>query len=195
MTKPKIAVFSGPTATIANSPTLVTSNKGRLPGETLLPGRYDHLVAQFLYEPVTVRIRKYSAHPLEADARAVYHDDGKDYYEVELRPEDGPYLLPYMARRDDGSLRGIPFEENDLENAALRYGGRQFFYPDASRIFADIDRTIAGRSEHGEGNILDLKADYDFIRALPPAGYVQQGEASGEDYFPYRPYPISAGQG
>ena len=88
MAKPKIAVFSGPTSTIANSPTLVTSNKGRLPGERILSGRYGHLAAQLLYEPVTVRIKKYSAHPLEEDAKASYHDDGKEYYEVELRPED-----------------------------------------------------------------------------------------------------------
>ena len=52
MTKQKIAVFSGPTSTIGNSPTLVTSNKGRHPGERVLEGRYDHLAAQLLYEPV-----------------------------------------------------------------------------------------------------------------------------------------------
>ena len=108
-----------------------------------------------------------------------------------MRPEDGPYLLPYVARRENGSPQGTPFEEGDLENAALEYGGRQFFYPDASRIFADIDRTISGRDEHGVASILDRKADYDFIRALPPGGYTQQGETSGVDYFPYKPYPIS----
>ena len=83
--KPRIAVFSGPRSTIANSPTLVTSNKGRRPGERQIEGRFDHLAAQTLYEPVTVRVRKFSAHPLEEDAREVYHDDGKEYYEVELR--------------------------------------------------------------------------------------------------------------
>ena len=72
MAKSRIAVFSGPNATISNSPTLVTSNKGRLPGETLLPGRFDHLASQTIHEPVTVRIRKFSAHPLEEDARGVY---------------------------------------------------------------------------------------------------------------------------
>ena len=190
MAKPKIAVFSGPTSTIANSPTLVTSNKGRLPGDRVLDGRYDHPVAQLLYEPVTVRIRKYSAHPLEEDAGSLYHDDGEGYYEVELRPEDGPYLLPYMARRSDGSAHGVPFEDGDLASAALEHGGRQFFYPDASRIFADIDRSIPGRDEEGEGSILDRKAGFDFIRALPPGGYTRDGEASGEDYFPYRPFAI-----
>ena len=189
--KPKIAVFSGPSATIANSPTLVTSNAGRLPGERLLPGRFDHLVSQILYESVTVRIRKFGAHPLEEDASGVYHDDGKDYYEVELKPEDGPYLLPYMSRRADGSSNGVPFEDSDLNSPALSHGSRQFFYPDASRIFAEIDRTIAGRDEQGEGSILDRKADYDFIRALPPGGYTQLGEKSGVDYFPYRPLSTS----
>ena len=191
MAKAKIAVFSGPNSTIGNSPTLVTSNKGRHPGERALEGRYDHLAAQVLYEPVTVKIRKHTAHPLEEDARTVYHDDGKDYYEVELRPEDGPYPLPYVARRADSSNNGVPFEESDLVDAAINYGGRQFFYPDASRIFADIDRTISGRDEHGEGSILDRQAEYDFIRALPPAGYTNKGEVSGRDYFPYKPYAIS----
>lgn len=190
MTRPKIAIFSGPTSTIGNSPTLVTSNTGRRPGERLLPGRYDHLVAQSLYEAVTVKIKKYSAHPLEEDAAAVYHQDGKDYYEVELRPEDGPYPLPYLGRRGDGSASGAPFEESDLLDPSIQYGGRQFFYPDASRIFADIDRTISGRDEEGGGNILDLKADYDFIRALPPGGFTQQGEKSGINYFPYKPFAI-----
>ncbi len=191
MAKPKIAVFSGPTATIANSPTLVTSKKARLPGEREIAGRYDHLVAQLVHEPVTIKIRKHSAHPLEDDAKAVYHDDGNDYYEVELRPEDGPYLLPYMARRTNGSGEGVPFEDGDLQDAALEYGGRQFFYPDASHIFIDIDRTISGRDEHGAPNILDLQADYDFIRALPPSGYTSNGEVAGKDYFPYKPYAIS----
>ena len=190
MDRPRIAVFSGPRATIANSPTLVTGNKGRLPGEHTLTGRYEHLVPQLLHEPVRVRIRKYSAHPLEADAASVYHDDGNDYYEVELLPEDGPYPLPYVARRSDGSGHSQPFEEADLFDPALDYGGRQFFYPDASRMFEEIDRTISGRDESGEGSILDRKADYDFIRVLPPGGYTARGEKSGVNYFPYRPLAI-----
>ena len=191
MARPKIAVFSGPTSTIANSPSLVTSNKGRLKDERTLPGRFGHLVAQSLYEPVTVRIKKFSAHPMEEDGKGVYFDDGKDYYEVELSPEDGPYLLPYMARRKNGSGPGTPFEAGDMTDPAIQYGGRQSFYPDASRVFADIDRSIAGRDEHGEGNVLDRKADYEFIRALPPAGYTDLGEKAGVDYFPYQPFPIS----
>jgi L-asparaginase len=191
MSKPKIVVFSGPSSTIANSPTLVTSNKGRLPGEPRVPGRYDHLVPQLLYEPVKVKIRKYSAHPLEEDAKEVYHDGGLDYYEVELRPDDGPYPLPYMARRANGSKTGTPFEETDLMDPDLRYGGRQFFYPDASRLFEEVDRTIAGRGEGGDGNFLNRMADFDFVRALPPGGYMKRGEVAGIDYFAYRPNPLA----
>ena len=190
MAKPRIAVFSGPRSTIANTPTAVTSNKGRLDGEQVADG-YDHLVPQLLYEPVTVKIRRYTAHPLEEDSKDVYHQDGRDYYEAELRPEDGPFLLPYMARRADGSATGVPFEERDLTDAELAYGGRQFFYPDASRMFQEIDRSIAGRDEAGAGNSLGRMADFDFVRALPPAGYVSRGEVPGVDFFPYRPRPLA----
>jgi L-asparaginase len=190
-TRKRIAVFSGPNATITNSPTLVTGNKGRLPGDRRLPGRFDHLVAQELYEPVVVRIKRFSAHPLEEDAADVYHDPGADYYEVELRPEDGPYPLPYVARRADGSPDGVPFEDDDTRDPSLSFGGRQFFYPDASRIFVEIDRTVTGRDEDGAGSPLDRRADFDFIRVLPPGGYTKRGEVSGRDYFPYRPYPIA----
>ena len=190
MDRARIAVFSGPRSTIANSPTLVTGNKGRLPGERSLPGRYEHLVPQLLHEPAVVRIRRYSGHPMEEDSAALYQQDGNDYYEVELRPEDGPYPLPYVARRSNGSGQGQPFEEADLFDPDLNYGGRQFFYPDASRMFAEIDRTIPGREDSGEGSVLDRKADYDFIRVLPPAGYASRGEKSGVDYFPYRPLAL-----
>ena len=192
MPKPKIAVFSGPRATVTNSPPLVTSNKARLPGEPTLPGRFDHLVGQLLHEPVTVRIQKFTAHPLEEDAKHLYHDDGLDHYEVELRPEDGPYLLPYMARRNDGSSNGAPFGTGPGED------GRQHHYPDASRVFADIDRTISGRGDGGVGNALDNRAEYDFIRVLPPGGYTLQGEVPGVDFFAsggpqFSKFPTSAG--
>ena len=190
MPKPRIAVFSGPRSTIANTPALVTANKGRLDGERRLDGRFDHLVPQRLSEPVRVRIEKFSAHPLEADAAEVHHDDGKPYYEVELRPEDGAYLLPYVARRADGSPDGVPFEEADLRDAAIAYGGRQTFFPDASRLFEEIDRGLGGRAHDGAASELDRIADYDFIRVLPPAGYTKQGETAGRDYFPYSPRPI-----
>ena len=98
MSKPRIAVFSGPRATIANTPVLVTSNKGRAAGEQL-DGRFDHLVPQRLHEPVRVRIEKFSAHPLESDAAEVYHDDGK----VLLRGGVAP-----GGRRVSAALHGAP---------------------------------------------------------------------------------------
>jgi L-asparaginase len=187
---PKIAIFSGPRSTIANTPVLVTSNKGRLAADRQIEGAADHLVPQTLYEPVTVRIKKFSAHPLEQEAAEVYHDDGKDYWEVELSPEDGAYLLPYVARRANGSANGAPFEHSDLNNPDVDFGGRQTFFPDGSRLFADIDRSLGGRDEHGEGSPLSRIAEFDFIRVLPPAGYTKQGEVAGQDFFPYQPRHI-----
>src|SRR5262245_36573650 len=76
--KPRIAVFSGPNATIQNNKPLITSNKAReqygLPlrkdasGQPLVDWpRYQRLAA-----PVTVYIEMFTAHPLEADARELY---------------------------------------------------------------------------------------------------------------------------
>ena len=125
--RPRIAVFSGPTATIQNSEPLVTSNKAREkyglplrtnPGGT--PMRFDVLRAQRLAAPVTVYIEQFSAHPLERDAAELYaQPDGyldstgvfhkertgpsdRPVYEVTLKPEDGLYPLPYMARQANG---------------------------------------------------------------------------------------------
>src|SRR5690348_17950999 len=124
----RIAVFSGPTATIQNTVPLVTSNKARakyaLPLLTNDDGsaqRFDALRPQRLAAPVTVYVEQFSAHPLEADAAELYgppdgwvgsdgqvrderHGPGdKPVYAVELRPEDGVYPLPYMARQADGA--------------------------------------------------------------------------------------------
>ena len=68
--RPRIAVFSGPTATIQNSEPLVTSNKARQKYGLPLrinadgsPQRFDVLRAQRLAAPVTVYIEQFSAHP------------------------------------------------------------------------------------------------------------------------------------
>ena len=125
--RPRIAVFSGPTATIQNSEPLVTSNKARekygLPLRTNPDGspmRFDVLRAQRLAAPVTVYVEQFSAHPLERDAAELYGPpDGyldsagvfhkertgssdKPVYEVTLKPEDGLFPLPYMARQANG---------------------------------------------------------------------------------------------
>ena len=76
--KQKIAVFSGPTATIQNNKPLITSNKAReqygLPllrddnGKPLMDWpRYQRLAA-----PVTVYIEMFTAHPLESQVAELY---------------------------------------------------------------------------------------------------------------------------
>ncbi len=219
--KPKIAVFSGATATIQNSPPLATSNKARekyglkpLTNPDGTPVRFDHLRAQRLAAPVTAYVQQFSAHPLERDAAELYgppdgyvdaqgafHKEQKGpkdtpVYEVTLRPEDGVYLLPYMARQangqpwdDDGAYRGAPAELS-----------RTPYYPDGSRIFEEIDRFQIG--ENGTSNLLSSQADFDFYRAAPAGGYSKGLPASertdvgdgdippeklGEDFFVYRP--------
>ena len=125
-TRPRIAVFSGPNATIQNNKPLVTSNKAReqygLPlqrdasGQPLVDWpRYQRLAA-----PVIVYVEMFTAHPLEGDAKELYAPpDGyvdtrgvfsktrtgpndKPVYAVTLKPEDGLYALPYMGRQANG---------------------------------------------------------------------------------------------
>src|SRR5215470_11846463 len=225
-TKPRIAIFSGPTATIQNSEPLVTSNKARekygLPLRPNLDGshqRFDALRLQRLAAPVTVYVEQFSAHPLERDAAELYgppdgyldaqgcfHNEqqspaDKPVYEIELRPEDGPYPLPYMARQAD--LR--PWDEDCAEPGAPAHRARQVFHPDGARIFEEIDRL--GVSDKGWGNLISSRADVDFYRALPSAGYTRgfavqertdigEGdiapEERGRHFFPYKPYHLDA---
>ncbi len=191
--RPEIAVFSGPTATIQNSEPLVTSNKARIKYGLLpranpdgSPARFDALRPQRLAAPVTVYIQQFSAHPLERDAAELYgppdgyigpdgvfHKEGEDppgdtpVYEVTLLPDDGLYPLPYMARQADGQ----PWEDDEAHPLAPAHFCRQPFYPDASRIFEEIDRLAIGH--HGTGNLLSSKADFDFYRPAPSGGYAQ----------------------
>ena len=75
--RPKIAVFSGLTATIQNSEPLVTRNKAqkstgcRYAQIGKSPARFDALRPQRLAAPVTVYVEQFSAHPLERDAADV----------------------------------------------------------------------------------------------------------------------------
>jgi len=190
--KPRIAVFSGPTATIQNSEPLVTSNKARekygLPLRTNPDGspmRSDVLRAQRLAAPVTVYIEQFSAHPLERDAAELYAPaDGyldsagvfhkertspndKPVYQVTLTPEDGLYPLPYMARQANGQA----WEMDGTEERAPAELCRVPFFPDGSRLFEEIDRL--GISDEGVGCLLSAKADFDFYRALPSGGYAK----------------------
>src|SRR6185437_6353701 len=116
--KPRIAHLSGPTATIQNTPPLVTSTKARqkhglppLRNADGSPARFDALRPQRLAAPAKIYVEQFSAHPLEADSSHLYGPpdgyvdasgrfhkeptgpDDKPVYEVEIRPEDGLYPL------------------------------------------------------------------------------------------------------
>jgi L-asparaginase len=224
--KPRIAHLSGPTATIQNTPPLVTSNKARsrrkLPPlrnpDGTLPA-FDALRPQRLAAPATVYVEQFSAHPLEADAEELYGPpdgyvsaDGafhkartspadKAVYEVELRPEDGLYPLPYMALQADGQ----PWEEECATPGAAAAMARQGFFPDGSRSFEEIDRLSI--LPNGTSSAISSKASVDFFRIAPPSGYtkglpkarrtdVGEGdiapEVRGRHFFPYKPYHLAA---
>src|SRR3989442_12066495 len=151
--RPRIAHLASSNATIQNSPPLVTSNKARekyaLPLLTSPDGsalRFDPLRPQRLAAPVTVYVEQSSAHPLERDAAELYGPpdgyldaagvfhrerqgpDDRPVYEVTLRPEDGPYPLPYMARQANGQA----WDDDCASPFAPAALCRQPFYPDAS---------------------------------------------------------------
>jgi hypothetical protein len=190
--KARIAHLAGPTATIQNTPPLVTSSKARkkygLPPRCNPDGseqRFDVLRAQRLAKPATVYVECFSAHPLESDAAELYgppdgYLDGQGafhkertgsadraVYEIEIAPEDGLYPLPYMARQADGSA----WEEECTSPGAPAEKARQGFFPDGSRSFEEIDRLSIGMN--GLGNLISSLADVDFYRVLPTAGYTK----------------------
>lgn len=204
--RPRIAVFAGPDATVLNSEPLVTSDKARhargLPPRTDERGRrlrFDPLRPQRLARPAVVWVEQFSAHPLESDAAALYGPpdgwvgpDGEvrdapsgpddiPALRIELRPEDGLYPLPYMAVQADGR----PWEGDEADPFGPPGRHRQPFYPDASRVFEEIDRLSPGHD--GLAGHLDRLADFDFLRPLPPGGYTAAGEVPGRDFFAYRP--------
>ncbi|MDH7797578.1 MULTISPECIES: asparaginase domain-containing protein [unclassified Beijerinckia] len=223
MTKARIAHLAGPTATIQNTPPLVTSNKARAKyGLPLLPNpdgstmKYDALRAQRLAAPVKIYVEQYSAHPLEIDVAELYgppdgymgpdgvfkttksSDSDKPVYEIELKPEDGLYPLPYMARQVDGS----PWEEECVSPGAQQ--GRQGFFPDGSRSFEEIDRLSIGTE--GVASQLSSIAEIDFYRGAPPGGFTKgkpahlradRGEGDiaperrGHNFFGYKPYHLA----
>ena len=224
--KVRIAHLAGPTATIQNTPPLVTSNKARVKhGLPILKDangnalRFDALRGQRLAAPATVYVEQFSAHPLEADASELYgppdgfigsdgifhaerhSPDDKPVYEIELRPEDGVYPLPYMALQASGE----PWEEECTYPGAPEDGARQGFFPDGSRSFEEIDRLSV--NDAGVASMISSMADVDFYRGVPPSGFkkglaahlrqdVGEGdippEHRGEDFYPYKPYHLTS---
>jgi L-asparaginase len=208
--KARIAHLAGPNATIQNTPPLVTSNKARAKyGLPAAQGKYDVLRAQRLAARAVVYVEQFSAHPLESDSAPLYGPpdgfldaDGrfskerrdpsdKPVYEVELKPEDGLYPLPYMARQADGRA----WEDDVAYAGAPDQAARQTFFPDGARSFEEIDRLHVGKT--GRGNHISSMAEIEFFRVLPPGGYRnaregQAAEARGTDFFPYRPHHLHA---
>jgi L-asparaginase len=224
--KLRIAHLSGPNATIQNTPPLVTSNKAR-EKYGLAPlhhpdgriARFDALRTQRLAAPAKVYVEQFSAHPLERDAAELYgapdgyiDADGsfhkekrgasdKPVYEIELRPEDGLYPLPYMARQADGQ----PWDEECTAPNAPAAQARQGFFPDGSRSFEEIDRLSI--DPDGIVNSISALASVDFYRLLPPSGYTKglpaalrtdvgegdiRPETLGKDFFPYKPRHLAS---
>ena len=222
----RVAHLAGPTATIQNTPPLVTSNKARLKHGLAPRGyadgtaaRFDVLRAQRLAAPATVYVEQFSAHPLETDSAELYgepdgyigvdgkfsrertSDGDKPVFEVELRPEDGLYPLPYMALQADGS----PWEEEMAKPNGPESTMRQGFFPDGSRSFEEIDRLSINTD--GTGNAISQHADVDFYRVLTPGGFRKglaadsrggtgagdiPAEQRGRHFFGYEPYPLAA---
>jgi len=188
--KVRIAHLAGPTATIQNTPPLVTSNKARVKhGLPILKDangkalRFDALRGQRLAAPATIYVEQFSAHPLETDASELYgppdgfigadgifhtekqNADDMPVYEIELHPEDGLYPLPYMARQ----VNGEPWDEECTFPGAPEEGARQGFFPDGSRSFEEIDRLSV--NDAGLASMISSMADVDFYRGVPPSGF------------------------
>jgi L-asparaginase len=188
--KARIAHLAGPSATIQNTPPLVTSNKARdkrgLPPMESVDGgplAFDALRAQRLAAPAKVYVEQFSAHPLESDSAELYappdgylDPNGKFYlerqspddtpvYEIELHPEDGLYPLPYMAVQASGQA----WDDVCTYPGAPEDGARQSFFPDGSRSFEEIDRLSV--DAYGRASVISSVATVDFYRGVPSSGF------------------------
>lgn len=224
--KVRIAHLTGPTATIQNTPPLITSNKARakyglplITGVDGAPLMHDPLRSQRLAAPAKVYVEQFSAHPLESDAAELYgppdgyigadgsfsterkSPEDKPVYEIELKPEDGLYPLPYMAVQ----VNGAAWEEECAEPGAEGERARQGFFPDGSRSFEEIDRMSIGVD--GRASMISSIATVDFYRGIPPGGYTKgkpaalrtdkgEGdippEARGREFYYYKPYHLAS---
>ena len=114
-----------------------------------------------------------------------------------VRRARAPRTQPKLARQADGS----PWEGYCVSPGAPPEQCRVPFYPDASRIFEEIDRLGLGGG--GRNNLLGSKAAFDFYRAAPSGGYRKglraeertdtgdgdiPAESWGRDFFTYTPH-------
>ena len=118
----------------------------------------------------------------------------KPVYEVELKPEDGLYPLPYMARQTDGSA----WEEECAQPLAPAERARQAFFPDGSRSFEEVDRLLWASTARQPDLVL---ATFDFYPPAAAGGYtracrrraqptsakaISRPKRRGHDFFPYQ---------
>jgi hypothetical protein len=126
-------------------------------------------------------------------------ESDKAVYEIELKPEDGLYPLPYMAVQVDGKAWD---EECTSPGSPI---GRQGFFPDGSRSFEEIDRMSIGVD--GTASLLSSIASVDFYRGVPPSGFTKglpehrradkgkgdiPPEVRGKDFYGYKPYHLAS---
>ena len=156
--KTRIAHLAGPTATIQNTPPLVTSNKARakhgLPLLHRMPTARRCVTTRCGRSGSRRRSRSTSSSsppirskptppsstgrptatsaPTARSARSARTPSDKPVYEIELKPEDGLYPLPYMAIQADGSA----WEEECAAPGA----------PTAARAFSPTARAASRRS-------------------------------------------------
>lgn len=205
----RIAVFAGPTATILNSAPLAVADP-----PILRPQR--------LAAPAVVYVKAFSGHPLERDASALYAtpdgyvdgdgvfypigedapDGAEPVYETTLDP-GAVYLLPYVAQSKDDAPWASATTAAALAEPHTEEALRQTHYPDATRVYEEIDRFGIGID--GRSGLLSELADFVHLRAIPPGGYrsseaaVEAGlggpEQRGRDYFGYAPVPLRAEPG
>ena len=143
--------------------------------------------------------------PMATSARTACSEErqnssDKPVYEIELKPEDGLYPLPYMAIQADGSA----WDDDCTTPGGAKH--RQGFFPDGSRSFEEIDRMAIG--VEGTASLLSSIAAIDFYRGVPPGGFTKglpahlrkdkgQGdippEVRGTHYFGYKPYHLGVG--
>ena len=187
--KVKIAHLAGPTATIQNSPPLVTSNKARANTACRRERPRRQRSALRRVAPATAgrsrkglcriasrRIRSKPTLPNSTVRRTdismpwrvperAQHPDDKAVFEIEIHPEDGLYPMPYMARQANGQA----WEANALRRCAREQAGKASI-PTARA--ASRKSTAVGRRRRRRQSHL-LVRGVDFYRVLPTGGYTK----------------------
>ena len=188
--KPRIAHLSGPTATIQNTPPLVTSTKARqkrglppLRNTDGSPARFDALRAQRLAAPAKLYVEQFSAHPLEADSSDLYGPP--DGYVDAREPFTSSRPAPTTSRSTRSSfvqrMASIPCPiwpfRRTVSHGRTSAPSRMRRIPRPGKAFFPTARVRSRRStvsrslDTGQVNAISALADIDFYRPQPPSGY------------------------